>query len=36
MNATVLELWPELEWIQDEELREQTAKTRELALERSV
>lgn len=36
MNAKVLELWPELEWIQDETLREQTAKTWELALERSV
>jgi putative nucleotidyltransferase with HDIG domain len=36
MNAKVLELWPELEWIQDEDLREKTAKTWELALERSV
>jgi len=36
MNAKVLELWPELEWIQDETLREQTAKTWELALKRSV
>lgn len=36
MDAKVLELWPELEWIQDEELRESTAKTWELALERSV
>ena len=36
MNAMVLELWPELEWIKDETLREQTAKTWELALERSV
>jgi len=32
----VYELWPELNWIQDEELREKTAKTWELALERSV
>jgi hypothetical protein len=32
----VYELWPELNWIQDEELREQTAKTWELALEKSV
>ncbi len=32
----VQELWPELEWIQDDELREKTAKTWELALERSV
>jgi len=36
MDANVLELWPELEWIQDETLRKQTAKTWELALERSV
>lgn len=36
MNTQVLELWPELEWIQNDELREQTAKTWELALERSV
>ncbi|MCF8369367.1 MAG: hypothetical protein K9G76_10025 [Bacteroidales bacterium] len=36
MNKTVLKLWPELEWIKDESLREQTAKTWELALERSV
>ncbi len=32
----ILELWPELEWIQDENLREKTARTWELALERSV
>lgn len=36
MNKQVVELWPELNWIQDEKLREQTAKTWELALERSV
>ncbi|MFA8300245.1 MAG: HDIG domain-containing metalloprotein [Hyphomicrobiales bacterium] len=36
MNNTVLELWPELEWIKDKELKEKTAKTWELALERSV
>lgn len=30
------ELWPELNWIKDEELREKTAKTWELALEKSV
>ena len=35
MNQEVLALWPELEWIQDEDLREATAKTWELALERS-
>ena len=32
----IKELWPELEWIQDEELRKKTARTWELALERSV
>ena len=36
MNKTVLELWPELEWIEDKDLREKTALTWELALERSV
>ena len=36
MNQEVLSLWPELEWINNDELREQTAKTWELALERSV
>lgn len=36
MKKEVLALWPELEWINDETLREQTAKTWELALERSV
>ncbi len=30
------ELWPELDWIQNEELREKTTKTWALALERSV
>ena len=35
MNKEVLALWPELEWIQDTDLREKTAKTWELALERS-
>lgn len=35
MNQEVHELWPELEWIQDEQLREATARTWELALERS-
>jgi putative nucleotidyltransferase with HDIG domain len=30
------ELWPELEWIQDKNLKEATARTWELALERSV
>jgi putative nucleotidyltransferase with HDIG domain len=36
MNPKVKELWPELDWIQDEDLREKTAMTWELALQRSV
>jgi len=36
MNKEVLALWPELEWINNSDLREKTAKTWELALERSV
>ncbi len=36
MNKNVLELWPELNWIQDQDLREKTAKTWEIALEKSV
>jgi putative nucleotidyltransferase with HDIG domain len=36
MNVSVKKLWPELEWITDVSLREKTAKTWELALERSV
>lgn len=32
----IKELWPELAWIEDDDLREKTAKTWELALERSV
>lgn len=36
MFEEVNKLWPELEWIQDIELREKTAKTWALALERSV
>ncbi|MBK7703974.1 HDIG domain-containing protein [bacterium] len=35
MNPQVLALWPELEWIGDAELREQTARTWELALQES-
>jgi hypothetical protein len=35
MNQEVRDLWPELMWIQDEDLRQATAKTWELALERS-
>lgn len=36
MNKKVFELWPELEWIRDEDLREKVALTWEKALERSV
>ena len=36
MNEQVIKLWPELEWIKDNSLREKTAKTWEIALERSV
>ncbi len=36
MTKEVYKLWPELNWIEDENLRNQTAKTWELALERSV
>ena len=35
-HQEVLELWPELEWIQDETLRKATARVWETALERSV
>jgi putative nucleotidyltransferase with HDIG domain len=35
MRAAVEQLWPELEWIADPALREQTARTWELALEHS-
>ena len=34
MNEEVLKLWPELEWIQDEDLRNKTAYTWELALKK--
>ncbi len=36
MTDEVKLLWPELEWIKDYQLREKTAKTWEIALERSV
>jgi len=36
MTQEVLDLWPELDWIKDQKLKDQTAKTWELALERSV
>ena len=32
----IYELWPELNWIQDKDLREKTARTWEIALEKSV
>ena len=35
MDRTVHELWPELDWIEDEELREATAATWALALRES-
>jgi len=35
MRDAILELWPELEWIQDSELRESTTKTWITAMERS-
>jgi len=35
-NSDIYNLWPELNWINDESLRNQTARTWELALERSV
>ena len=36
MSQEIITLWPELMWIQDPDLREKTAKTWELALEKSV
>ncbi len=36
MTEQVMKLWPELEWIKDFPLREKTARTWELALERSI
>jgi putative nucleotidyltransferase with HDIG domain len=36
MNQNVFELWPELMWINNDALREQTAQTWELALAKSV
>jgi putative nucleotidyltransferase with HDIG domain len=36
MTELVKKLWPELEWIKDKSLMENTAKTWEIALERSV
>jgi len=36
MTGEIKKLWPELEWISDPDLRAKTARTWELALERSV
>ncbi len=36
MTEQVKKLWPELEWIKDKVLRDKTAKTWAVALERSV
>ena len=36
MTDEIKKLWPELEWISDPDLREKTARTWEVALERSV
>lgn len=36
MTEEVKRLWPELEWIKDQDLREKTARTWERALEKSV
>lgn len=36
MRETVKELWPELEWIKNQELKERTSRVWELALEQSV
>lgn len=36
MTKEIIKLWPELEWISDPDLREKTARTWEVALERSV
>jgi putative nucleotidyltransferase with HDIG domain len=36
MTEKILKLWPELSWIRDNDLREKTAATWELGLERSV
>jgi putative nucleotidyltransferase with HDIG domain len=36
MTEKIKKLWPELDWIKEQSLREKTAKTWELALERSM
>ena len=35
MDAAILDLWPELEWIRDPDLRTATARTWEVAMDRS-
>lgn len=35
LRAAVIDLWPELEWIESEDLREKTCRTWELAFDRS-
>ena len=36
MNKEILKIWPEIDWIQDKELREKTAKAWEYAIDKSV
>ena len=36
MNNEIKKLWPELDWIEDEDLREKIAATWELAFSKSV
>lgn len=36
MKSDIIKLWPELDWIKDENLKKKTARAWELALERSV
>jgi len=36
MNKEVFKLWPELDWIKNDDLKEKTARVWEIALERSV
>ena len=36
MNKEILKIWPEIDWIQDEELKGKTAKAWEYAIEKSV
>lgn len=36
MNKEIFKLWPELNWIENDELREKTARVWEIALERSA